>query len=186
MDDEGHRTSKAATSDLVLEADDLQYRLDEGPCLTSWSECRTVRMDDIDHDPRWPRWSEAVKPLHLLSSLSVPLVVSGRQLGAVKVYSEQPAAFDDRAEKLLQGFADTAALLLGNVASMDNARQLSNDLRQAMRARDTVQLAKGVVMQRDGVSEDTAFQVMVGEARAASRELREVADQIIGTADRSS
>jgi len=37
MDDQGHRTSKAATSDLVLEADDLQYRLDEGPCLTSWA-----------------------------------------------------------------------------------------------------------------------------------------------------
>ena len=33
MDDHGRRTSKAATSSIVLEADDLQYRLNEGPCL---------------------------------------------------------------------------------------------------------------------------------------------------------
>lgn len=185
MDDEGNRTSKGATSPLVLEADDLQYRLDQGPCLTSFAERRTIRMDDIEHDPRWPDWSAAVRPMHLQSSLSVPLVVGERALGAVKVYSEQRAAFDDRARQLLEGFAGTAALLFGNVASMDNARQLSDDLRQAMRARDTVQLAKGVVMQRDGLTEDAAFQVLVGEARGSSRGLREVADHVIEAADRS-
>ncbi|HEX8488680.1 MAG TPA: GAF and ANTAR domain-containing protein [Propionibacteriaceae bacterium] len=185
IDDAGHRTSKAATSDLVLEADDLQYRLDEGPCLTSWAEGRPVRIDDIAHDPRWRRWSEAVQPLDLQSSLSVPLMAGGRKLGAVKVYSELPAAFDERATELLEGFAATAALLLGNVESVDNARMLSEDLRQAMRARDTVQLAKGVVMQRDGVSEDAAFQVLVGQARVTSRELSQVADQIVGAAEQS-
>jgi GAF domain-containing protein len=185
MDDAGHRTSKGATSALVLEADDLQYRLDQGPCISSWAERRPVRMDDIEHDPRWPRWSDAVESLHLQSSLSVPLLAGGRALGAVKVYSEQRGAFDDRASQLLEGFAGTAALLLGNVETMDNARLLSEDLRQAMRARDTVQLAKGVVMQRDGVSEDAAFQVLVGQARVAGRELREVADQIVGAAEQS-
>jgi GAF domain-containing protein len=185
IDDVGHRTSKGATSALVLEADDLQYRLDEGPCLSSWAERRPVRIDDIEHDSRWPRWSEAVETLHLQSSLSVPLLTAGRALGAVKVYSELREAFDDRASQLLEGFADTAALLLGNVETMDNARLLSEDLRQAMRARDTVQLAKGVVMQRDGVSEDAAFQFLVGQARVAGRELREVADQILGAAEQS-
>jgi GAF domain-containing protein len=185
MDDEGHRTSKGATSDLVLEADDLQYRLDEGPCLTSFAERRTVRVDDIDHDGRWPRWSESVRPLHLLSSLSVPLEIGGRILGAVKVYSDQAGAFDQRAENLLEGFAHTAALLIGNVASADNARQLSNDLRQALRARDTVQLAKGIVMQREGVAEDLAFQELVGQARGARVGLREVADRVIGNVERS-
>jgi GAF domain-containing protein len=185
IDGEGHRTSKGATSDVVLEADDLQYQLDSGPCLTSWAERRVVRIDDIEHDQRWARWSAAVRHLHLQSALSVPLGVGHRRLGAVKVYSELPSAFDDRAAELLQGFAATAALLLANVASMDNARQLSEDLRQALRARDTVQLAKGVVMHRDGLTEDAAFQVLVGEARRASREVRQVADQIVAAVDAS-
>jgi len=178
MDEEGHRTSKGATSKIVLEADDLQYRLDQGPCLTAWAERRTVRVDDVASDPRWPRWSASVEPLRLLSTLSVPLQLPGRVLGAVKVYSELPGAFDDRAERLLEGFAGTAALLLGNAVSLENASKLSDNLRQALLARDTVQLAKGVVMQRDGVSEDAAFQVLVGEARVTNRELREVADSV--------
>ena len=103
----------------------------------------------------------------------------------MKVYSELSSAFDDRAAELLQGFAATAALLLANVASMDNARQLSEDLRQALRARDTVQLAKGVVMHRDSLTEDAAFQVLVSEARRASREVRQVADQIVAAVDAS-
>jgi GAF domain-containing protein len=178
LDEQGHRTSVGATSDVVQEADDLQYRLDQGPCLTAWAEQRTVRVDDVDVDPRWPRWSKSVRPLQVLSALSVPMVLPNRTLGAVKVYSELPGAFDDRAEKLLEGFAATAALLLGSAASLDNARQLSENLRQALHARDSVQLAKGVIMQRDGLTEDEAFQVLVGEARLSNRGLREVADRV--------
>lgn len=185
MNDDGLRTSRGATSSLVLEADDLQYQLDQGPCLTAWAERRPVKIDDIATDSRWPRWSSAVARLPLTSALSVPLVSSERSFGAVKVYSELPAAFDQRAVELLEGFAGTAALLLGNAASRDNALQLSEDLRSALRGRDRVQLAKGVVMQRDGLSEDAAFQVLVGQARIARRELRDVADQVIETTDRS-
>jgi GAF domain-containing protein len=182
LDEQGHRTSVGATSDVVLEADDLQYRLDQGPCLTAWAEHRTVRVDDVAVDPRWPQWSESVRSLAVLSTLSVPMVLPNRALGAVKVYSELRGAFDERAEKLLEGFAATAGLLLGSAGSLDNARQLSDNLRRALQARDSVQLAKGVIMQRDGVTEDEAFQVLVGEARVANLGLREVADRVNQTA----
>jgi GAF domain-containing protein len=178
IDEQGQRTSVGATSEVVLEADDLQYRLDQGPCLTAWAEQRTVRVDDVEDDPRWPQWSESVRPLQVLSTLSVPMVLPNRTLGAVKVYSELRGAFDERAERLLEGFAGTAGLLLGSAASLENARQLSGNLRQALQARDAVQLAKGVIMHRDGLNEDEAFQVLVGEARVSNRGLREVADRI--------
>lgn len=185
MDDQGHRISRGATSATVLEADDLQYRLDVGPCLTSWAERRTVRVDDIEHDPRWPQWSKRIQPLNLCSSVSAPLQCEDRVLGAVKVYSELPAAFDERTERLLEGFADTAALLLGNVASLDNGTKLSDPLRQALKDRDTVQLAKGVLMQREGLTEDQAFQSMVTQARATHRELHTVAARVLDAASSS-
>ena len=179
LDDQGRRTSTAATSNLVREADDWQYRLDQGPCLTAWAGRTVVRVDDIDYDPRWPDWSRAVQPLGVLSSLTVPLVTTGRMLGAVKVYSRERAAFDTSAEQLLAGVADTAALLLANVASLENARQLSADLRQAVRDRDTVQLAKGIVMHRDRVTEDDALQTLIAKAKTTDRVLRDVAANII-------
>jgi GAF domain-containing protein len=184
MDDQGHRTSQGATSELVLEADDLQYRLEEGPCLSAWGSRAPVRIDDIDNDPRWPRWSRAVAPLRLLSALSTPLIAGDRVLGAVKVYSEQRSAFDDRAEQLLAGFQSTSALLLANVAPQTGSHPLSDDLRHALRARDAVQIAKGIVMQRDGLSEEAAFRALIAEG-GAKRQLREVAERAIQSVARS-
>jgi GAF domain-containing protein len=183
MTDAGRRTSTAATSDVVMEADNLQYQLDEGPCLSARDERRTVRIDDIDLDDRWPRWSEAVRPLHLHSALSTPLFNGDHVLGAVKVYSELPDAFDERSGRLLHGFAETAAVLLGNMATRDEVSDLSGDLKQALRARDSVQLAKGILMQRDHLSEEQALDWIVEAARASDRSLRGVAEEIISSSN---
>jgi GAF domain-containing protein len=183
MTDAGHRTSTAATSDVVMEADNLQYRLDQGPCLSARNERRTVRIDDIDADLRWPRWSEAVRPLQLRSALSTPLVSGDQVLGAVKVYSELPDAFDERSGRLLHGFAETAAVLLANMATRDEVSELSGDLRQALRARDSVQLAKGMLMQRDHLSEEQALDWIVESARSSNTSLHGVALEIISSSN---
>jgi GAF domain-containing protein len=186
MDAQGTRISTGATSAVVVTADDAQYRLDEGPCLTAWAERRVVRIDDLRADERWPRWVDAVRPLPVRSVVSAPLVAPQRVLGAVKVYSEAPGAFGERTERLLSGFADAAAVLLANVVSLDNERRLSAGLRQAMKERDTLQLAKGVVMQRDAVSEEAAFRWLVTEARVSQRSLQDLAASIVGTMSRPS
>jgi GAF domain-containing protein len=181
LDEDGRRTSAGSTSAAVRRVDDLQYLLEEGPCLTAWADSITVRIDDVDYDPRWPRWSTAVRSLPLLSTLSTPLVAAGRTLGAVKVYSDQRAAFHTRTEHLLQEFADTAAVLLANADRLDNARELSDNLRHAISSRDTVQLATGVVMQRDQVPRDVAYQRLVDSANSTDRDLPRVAADTIST-----
>ena len=181
LDIHGRRTSAASTSPLVQEADDWQYRLDEGPCLTAWSQRIPVRIDDVDYDPRWPRWSKAVRGVHLLSSLSVPLISADRCLGAVKVYSDQRSAFDSRSEHLLTGFAHTAALLLANVATLENARHVSEILHTAVQARDTVQLATGMVMHRDQIPRHEAWQQLVNAAAAGNLSVATVAAELLDT-----
>jgi AmiR/NasT family two-component response regulator len=104
----------------------------------------------------------------------------------VKVYSEAPAAFDERTERLLSGFADAAAVLLAHVVSLDNERRLSDQLQQAVQDRDTMQLAKGIVMQRDGVPEQTALESLVTEAGVRRVSLQELAAAVVETPTRSS
>src|SRR2546421_139395 len=53
--DEHHRRSSGSTDERVLQADDLQYELGEGPCLTAAAERRLIRIDDLSVDRRWPR-----------------------------------------------------------------------------------------------------------------------------------
>src|SRR3954468_13104770 len=52
MDTRGLRTSTASTDPVVLEADQLQYDLGQGPCLTAWAQQATVIVEDTRTEKR--------------------------------------------------------------------------------------------------------------------------------------
>jgi GAF domain-containing protein len=182
VDDAGRRTTSAATDPLVEQADALQYELDEGPCLTAAALRQVVRVDDVATDRRWPRWAAEVAPLGLGAALSAPMVAGTRATGAVKVYSLAAGAFDGRAEQLLTLFAAQAAVLVANVQSRERADRLSDGLRHAVGSRDVVNVAKGVLMARHGVDEETAFGMLMGRSRQDSAPLHEAARTVVASA----
>jgi len=181
VDERGGKTTSGASGPVVEKADSMQYELDEGPCLTAWAQRALVRLDDVGSDRRWPRWCRAVDPLGLRAALSVPLVAGDRALGAVKVYARLPGAFDRQAEHLLVMFAAQAAILLANVQSVDSARRLSDGLKDALRSRDVIATAKGILMAREGIAEELAFAVLVAGAQREHKTLRDAAQAVVGS-----
>jgi GAF domain-containing protein len=181
LDGQGRRTTAAASGPLPERADSLQYELDEGPCLRSWTDRVVVRVDDLLEDDRWPRWAQAVRPLGVRASLSAPLVVGGTALGAIKVYAATPGAFGEHDEYLLTMFATQAAILLAHVSSHVDAHRLSESLTDALRGREVIATAKGILMARDGTDEDTAFATLIALSRQQSRKLRDVATTLVRT-----
>lgn len=161
----GRRTSSGSTDDRVREADAWQYRLDEGPCLAAAALREPVVVADLRDEARWPRWATAVLPLGLRSALSAPLVAGDAALGAMKVYADRPRAFDEDSVQLLSLFSAQAALLVANVRTAERATRLSEDMRRAIRERDVVAMAKGVLMQRHGVDEATALRMLVARSQ---------------------
>jgi GAF domain-containing protein len=179
VDERGGKTTSGASDPVVEKADAAQYELEEGPCLVAWAQRALVRIDEIGSDGRWPRWSRAVEPLGLRASLSAPLVAGDRSLGALKVYARLPGAFDRHAEHLLVMFAAEAAILLANVQSVDNARRLSDGLKDALRSRDLIATAKGILMARNGIAEEAAFAVLVAGAQREHKTLRDAAHCLV-------
>src|SRR3954468_2089037 len=55
IDRHGVIETRAATGQLVLDLDKLQYELGEGPCLDGMRSGPIVQAPDIRHDQRWPR-----------------------------------------------------------------------------------------------------------------------------------
>lgn len=178
-DGQGPRRTSGATRPLVAEADELQYRLGEGPCLTAAEQDVVVRVDDLEQDQRWPRWRVPAMRLGLRSVLSAPLDAGSRTLGAIKVYGEAAGAFDEASETLLTRFAAQAAILLANVSSLDQAQRLSESLQRALQSRNLVALATGVLMERHHLSEEQAFLRLVEISRSQQRELAEGAATIV-------
>lgn len=179
MDESGRRTTTGSTDPRVAAADDIQYELDDGPCITAWRQQVVVRVDDTGADVRWPQWAERVQALDVRAALSAPLHAGGESLGAMKVYSDQPGAFDEPDQQMLERFAAQAAIALANMKSLDSARELSEGLKDALLTRDVVATAKGVLMARDGVDAQTAFSMLVSLSQRDNVPLRDVAMDLL-------
>jgi GAF domain-containing protein len=177
---EGKRTT-AASDPVVEQADLSQYELDEGPCLSAARERTVVRIDDLHTEQRWPRWREAVADLGLRSVLSVPLIAGGESIGAMKVYSGDVAAYDGRSERLLGFFAEQAAILLANMRSLQDAQQLSAQLKEALTNRDVIGQAKGILIAQGAANEEAAFGMLVSASQRTNVKLHEVAAQVVAS-----
>jgi hypothetical protein len=155
------RTSSGSTDVRVREADALQYELDEGPCLTATATRELVRIDDLAADRRWPRWASAALPLGLHAAMSVPMVAGDLPLGAIKVYADRPGAFD-----------------------AERAKRLSVGMREAIRDRDLIHLAKGVLMGRSNLDEESALAVLLRQAEQDGRTVAEAALAVVDSTGR--
>ena len=184
LDNQGRKTTAAASDPLVERADGLQYDLDEGPCLSAWAERVVFRVKDMTLESRWPRWSREVAALGLRAALSAPLIAGGSSLGAIKVYAKEPSAFTERDEHLLTMFAAQAAILVANVQSYQNAQRLSDDLKDALRSRDLIAMAKGILMEREATDEETAFIMLASAAQREHKKLDDVGRALVQSTGR--
>ena len=183
VDGSGRRSS-GSTDERVQRADALQYEFDEGPCLAAAAGRTLVRADDLPADPRWPRWAAAAAELGLLSTMSAPMVAGDRALGALKVYGAAPGVFTDRDASVLTLSSAQAALLVTHVTAREQARRASDELRQAVATRDVVSTAKGVLMGRHGVDEETALTMLLSRSGGDADSLRQAARAVLESAVR--
>jgi GAF domain-containing protein len=188
--DEHGKRSRAASNQLVEQADALQYEFDEGPCLTAWRTRQLVRIDDTTTDSRWPSWNSAAARLGMRAVLSVPLVVDDESIGAIKVYSDQPANYGEHDERVMSLFAEQAAILLANTQSLQQARRLSRQLTDALAGRDAVVRATGVLLARGAADQDAAFMALTDAARRSGQTVQQLARELLaavvaGNADSS-
>jgi signal transduction protein with GAF and PtsI domain len=111
--------------------------------------------------------------------MSAPLVAADTSLGAIKVYAQDSGTFDARSEQLLTLFSTQAALLVANLQTHERAKRLSDGMRQAIHGRDVINVAKGVVMGRNGVNEDAAFGILLARAADDGSTLAETARSVV-------
>jgi GAF domain-containing protein len=174
---DGTIETKAATDQVVWELDDLQYSIDEGPCVSSMREEMVVVVPNIRHEQRWPRYvSEAVMRTGLQAQLAVHLYANDKTLGGLNLYSTKSATIDDGAAQAAELFATHAALALAR------ARRES-DLNTAITTRQEIGMAIGLTMARFELDSERAFQYLVRASSTSQMKMRDIAQEIIDTAN---
>lgn len=167
----------AASSDVAASRiDDLQFGLDEGPCLTVLAEHEIVIVHDTAHERRWPRWATAAGDEGVKSSLSVRMSATAPYFACLNMYSRDEGGFDEDAVDRAAVYARLASVALGQ------AREITG-LRSALQNRLVIGAAQGILMERYGLSLNRAFEVLRRHSNDSNTKLRDVAQGVLEGVD---
>ncbi|HEX2578334.1 MAG TPA: GAF and ANTAR domain-containing protein [Aquihabitans sp.] len=168
--------SASSNDEIGPMLDQAQTEAQQGPCLDAIREGSVFVADDLALDERWPVYGpRAVEEAGVRSSLATPLR-SGRVLiGALNLFSEELGTFteDDEAQGALVG------ILVAHSAPALASALHKDDLSQALRSRDLIGQAKGVLMARSDIDEERAFEILVAASRRLNTKLVEVAQRLV-------
>jgi len=173
---DGRIQTLAATDDFVNQLDELQYRLDEGPCLDAIRHDSVVVVSRSELLSRWPRFMEEAAVLGLRSHMGLRLRTEEKTLGGFNLYSTRADQIDPDAQHVARLFSSHAALALGTFP-------LEDTITAGLTSRQRIGQAVGILMQRYELDEDRAFAYLARAAQASHMPLRDVAEEVVSSAN---
>ncbi len=177
----GSLTTVAASDATVTGMDRDQYATGEGPCVAAATEGHWFHVESLDDERRWPAFIPRARERGINSILSTPLLTQTRPVGALNIYSLRAGAFAKPELELSSMFATRASDLLVSAAMDVSMEDLSRQLQDALKGRDVIAQARGVLMGRDGVTADAAYTMLRRSSRQSSTPLRRVAEDIMAS-----
>ena len=101
---DGRPLTIASSDGYANKLDQLQYRLDQGPCLTTLRTGKVVLDDGTDAGERWPLYRLQGEAAGLGVSLSVPVSHGPHVLAALNLYSHASRSFSPVERDRARGF----------------------------------------------------------------------------------
>ena len=175
---EGGRASSVATSGpLAIQVEDLQVAAGEGPCLDAATSGTTFYAADLVDDARWLTFGPMAVAAGVRTVLAYAL--SDRRLSALNLYARLPNAFGvtERAQGEL--FATLARIALETAEERAAGDERAVNLTEALRTRELIGQAQGILMERERITADQAFDVLRRASQHLNRKLRDVAASLV-------
>lgn len=183
---EGKPRTAVFTDETSPQIDQAQYDSRDGPCLQAYRDGVITSIASTREPGPWPEFRTAAAAHGIGSTMSFPMLVEKRAVGAMNLYSYRERAFGDQDRDTGELFAAQAAIVLANAQAYWDARELSIGLGEAMKSRAVIEQAKGVLMGAEGIDEDAAFEMLTAASQRENIKLRDVALRIVeNTARRS-
>lgn len=158
----------------ALAGEQAQLELHEGPVVEVAALGARVGVDDVLDDSRWPILGERMRGLGIRSILALPLKVARDRLGTLTLYANQPAAFDETAE-----FA--AAMLSAHAAVAVSRALAEENLRLAIKSRQDIGQAVGILVERQRLTAEAAFEHLVQASQRKHMKVRNLARIVVET-----
>jgi GAF domain-containing protein len=169
----------ASASDQTAQAvEDGQERLAQGPCAVAFSQRLPAAIRDLRTEPDWREFTQVLVSEGIRAALSVPVELDGGVIGTLDIYAGQPRDWGPSEVSALQAYAGLVASLLSAAVTAQVKGRLADQLQAALEHRWLIEQAKGVLMGREQVDAQTAFERLRGAARSSTRRLADVARDV--------
>jgi GAF domain-containing protein len=180
IDAEGQLRWASASDQTAQTVEDGQERLAQGPCAVAFSQRLPAAIRNIHTEPDWDEFAKVLLSEAVFAALSVPVELDGGVIGTLDVYVGQPRDWDPSEVAALQAYAGLVASLLSAALTAQVKGRLAEQLQGALEHRWLIEQAKGVLMGRERVDAQTAFERLRGAARSSTRRLADVARDVTG------
>ena len=181
----GGRPMTVACSDPVAaQVDEVQYKLDDGPCLHAMRGGHAVRIEDTytkdtGVKARWPEFEARAASHGIRSCLALPLTADGRSIGAINLYARTASAFGTAEARRAENFAENASGALTLALRLSSHVLLIEQLRSSLSSRTVIDQALGIIMARERCGQSRAFALLRAASQNSNVKLREIATAIV-------
>jgi transcriptional regulator with GAF, ATPase, and Fis domain len=178
--DRGH--TAAHLGELALQLDERQYERGHGPCLECGLSGSELHIRDMEHETRWPDYTPVAAAAGAAWSVSVPLPIQERVVGALNLYGTVRGTFPEGALDLARAVSAVAAAAVVNTTVLHSSQAMAMQMQEAMASRAVIEQAKGLLMGQRRCDADEAFDILRRLSQDTNRKLRDVAKALIDTA----
>src|SRR5918994_5199679 len=180
IDAEGQLRWASASDQTAQALEDGQERLAQGPCAVAFSQRLPAAIGNIQTEPGWAEFTQVLIGEGICAALSVPVELDGGVIGTLDIYARQARDWDPSEVAALQAYAGLVASLLMAAATAQVKGRLADQLQAALEHRWLIEQAKGVIMGREELDAQAAFERLRGAARSSTRRLADVAKDVTG------
>lgn len=179
-DEKGRLRFMAASDETTTLLELLQLQWRDGPCLDAFRTAEPVVNADLrTAGARWPRFAPYATAVGFRSVHAFPLRLRSEVIGAMGVFGNGGANFDDADVQIVQALADVAAIGLLQERAIHQGEVVTEQLQGALNTRIVIEQAKGAIAQVHHVSVDEAFQLIRAYARRTNQRLSDVAHLVV-------
>ena len=180
VDGDGDLCSTTASDRPGSMLESLQEQFGEGPCVDAFLKDGPVLADDLAADPRWPSVGPLAAGHGVRAVLGVPIDLRDGPMGTLNVYAAHPRGWDDSEVAAIQAYTRVIASLLRSAVQAHVSGRAATQLQRALDSRSLIEQAKGVLMERRGLDQQAAFELLRSRARSTRRRLQDVARETVG------
>ena len=170
------------TSDAVVELDGAQGALGGAVPRCTASSAAVVYVSDLSEDARYPAFTAAATAADIRTVLACPISSDGIR-GALNLYARLPNTFGatDRAKGTI--LAALAGAAIASTTRRTDLQSQNVNLQAALVSRELIGQAQGILMERERVSAEQAFDILRRASQHLNEKLRDVAQNLVETGE---